>query len=145
MSVLRHPDAKIERLRSVPLFADADKNALKHLASAADEITVPEGQAVIVEGHRHQDGFLILSGTAAVFIGGEKIAEVGEGAMVGELSLFGFGPASATVRATSELSVLSIPANRFDQLLDDNPALTKSIARQLAGRLHAADELIMRS
>ncbi|MEZ5230647.1 MAG: hypothetical protein R2710_29440 [Acidimicrobiales bacterium] len=32
-----------------------------------------------------------------------------------------------------------IPHNRFDQILDDNPALTKAVAKKLAMRLHEMD------
>ena len=59
--------------------------------------------------------------------------------MVGELSLFGHGPASATVTTAEEVVALVIPDNRFDQILDDVPGLAKSIAIHLAARLHEMD------
>jgi CRP-like cAMP-binding protein len=142
MTPLHRHDAKIDRLKSIPLFRNADKKALEHLASAADEITVPAGTALITEDHRHTEGYLIVEGTVTVEVGGNKVADVPAGELIGELALFGDSPvASATVKTATETSVLVIPYNRFDQILDDNPALTKAIAKQLAVRLQKMDQL----
>ena len=137
-----HDDAKIERLKSIALFSHADKKALSHLASAADEVTVAAGTALITEGHRHNEGYLIVSGGVEVEVGGNKVADVPAGELIGELALFGSNPvASATVKATTETAVLVIPYNRFDEILDDNPSLTKAVAKQLANRLQKMDRL----
>ena len=139
MSVLRHDDAKTQRIHDLPLFKDADKKALQHLTSAVDEIDVRAGSVVITQGHRHQEGYIIISGEACVEIDGEEVAVLPGGELVGELGLFGHGPASATVRAKTDLKALVIPYNRFMQILEDNPTLTLAIAKQLAGRLFAMD------
>ena len=139
MSLLHHDDPKIARLRTVALFADASTTALRHLASAADEISVKTGSNLIVQGRQHNEAYVITSGTVKVTVDGEEVAEIGDNELVGELSLFGHGPASATVTASSDVTALTIPNNRFDQIMDDNPALTKTIAKHLAGRLHAMD------
>lgn len=142
MPSLHRHDAKIERLKAIPLFEHADKKALEHLASAADEVTVAAGTALIKEDHRHNEGYVIVDGTVIVEIDGQKVAEVPAGELIGELALFGESPvASATVKAKTETSVLVIPYNRFDQILDDNPILTKAIAKQLADRLQKMDQL----
>ncbi len=138
----RHPDAKIERLQKIELFKNADKKALEHLASAADEITIEAGRALITEGHRHNEGYVIISGSVEVVVGGNVVAEVPSGELIGELALLAHNSvASATVSAKTETSVLVIPYNRFDEILDDNPSLTKAIAKQLANRLQKMDQL----
>lgn len=142
MALLHHDDAKIDRLKTIPLFEHADKTALQHLASAADEATVKPGTVLIGQGHLHAEGYIIVSGTASVFVDDVEVAEIPENEIIGELSLFGQHIASATVKAKTELSVLSIPYNRFDQIMTDNPNLTKAIAKQLAGRLQSMDERI---
>ncbi len=139
-----HEDAKVGRLKAIPLFADASRTALGHLAAAADEVSVAAGTTLIHQGHDHHEGYVVVSGTVDVIVDDETVAEVGEGELVGELGLFGQRPASATVRARTEVEVLVIPYNRFDQLLDDHPALTKTIATKLAARLHNMDRLHQR-
>ncbi len=141
MAVIRHEDAKTARIHSIPLFKDADRKALEHLTSAADEVSVGSGTVLIAQGHRHQEAYIIISGDSVVELDGEEIAVVPEGELIGELGLFGHGPASATVRAKSDVTALVIPYNRFNQILTDNPMLTLAIAKQLAGRLYAMDSL----
>lgn len=138
-------DPKVDRLRSVPLFSDASDDALAHLASTADEIDIREGQTLIEQGRVHNEGYVIVSGSLDIFVDGEKVANVPAGEIIGELRLFGFNPASATVTAAEPSSILSIPAQQFDSVLDANPALVKTIARELAGRLHALDARITHS
>ncbi|MEZ5340954.1 MAG: cyclic nucleotide-binding domain-containing protein [Acidimicrobiales bacterium] len=140
MAIRHHQDAKIARLKEVELFRDADKKALAHLASAADEVQFAAGATMMSQGHRHSEGYVILTGTASVTVNGEHVADIPNSYIVGELGLFGHSPASATVIAKTDLEALSIPYNRFDQILEDNPAMTKAIAQQLAGRLHAMNQ-----
>ncbi|MDH3678795.1 MAG: cyclic nucleotide-binding domain-containing protein [Acidimicrobiia bacterium] len=142
MSVLHREDQKIARLKSVGLFAGADDTALRHLASAADEVHVAAGTVIISEGHHHSEGYIIAEGTASVLIDGEEVAEIGVNEVFGELGLFGGHPtASATVAAKTDVAAFVIPYNLFDQVLDDNPQLLKAIVRQLAERLRATDVL----
>jgi CRP-like cAMP-binding protein len=138
----RPRDKKEARLLELPLFREADSRAIRHLASAADEASVPAGQTLIQQGRRHHEGFLIERGTAVVEVDGEKIAEIPAGEMVGEMGFFVRGPASATVKAKTEMELLVIPYNRFDQILDDNPRLLRAIANELAVRLVATDALL---
>lgn len=130
-----HHDAKIDRLKQISLFRDANKQSLQHLASAADEISLRAGQQIIVQGHMHHEAYVIVSGSVEVEIEGNKVATVTAGQLVGELGFFGHWPATATVTALEPVEALSIPYNRFDQILDDNPQLTKSLAKELARRL----------
>lgn len=132
-------DQKEARLLTLPMFKEADAKALRHLASAADEATITPGQTLILQGHHHHEGYVIESGTAAVVVDGNEIAEIPAGEMVGELGFFVRGPASATVQAKTEMEILVIPYNRFDQILDDNPALLRAITNELAARLVATD------
>lgn len=142
MSVVHHPDQKIARLQTVDLFEKADRKALEHLASAADEVHVAPGKVLIAEGHHHAEGYVIAEGSVGVLVDGEEVAELPAGQIVGELGLFGHQPtASATVVAKTDVVAFVIPYNRFDQILDDNPRLTKAIAQQLAARLRTMDAL----
>ena len=95
-------DAKAERLRKLPLFKGADKDAIEHLAAAADEVTVEAGHTLISQGRHHQEMYVLESGAAVVEIDGRQVAEVVAGEFVGELGYFTKAPASATVRTVAE-------------------------------------------
>ena len=132
-------DAKADRLRNLPLFKGADKEAIEHLASAADEVTVDTGHTLISQGRHHQEMYVLESGAATVEIDGSPVAEVTAGEFVGELGYFTKAPASATVKTVAESTLLVIPYNRFEQILDDNPKMVRAIVTELAERLQAAD------
>lgn len=132
-------DRKATRIQAISFFRDADKKALEHLESAADEVNVPAGHTLIEQGRMHNEGMIVEEGTAEVVIDGSVVAEIGEGQIIGELALLARGPATATVRAKTDMVLLVIPFNRFDQIMDDNPAMVKGIAHDLAARLRAMD------
>jgi CRP-like cAMP-binding protein len=132
-------DAKEDRLRRLPLFKGADDEAISHLASAADEVTVDAGHTLIRQGHHHQEMYILESGSATVEIDGAEVATIPAGEFVGELSYFNRGAASATVKTAETSTVLVIPYNRFEQILEDNPKFVRAIAAELAERLEATD------
>jgi len=131
----QHHDGKIDRLAAIPLFANASRKALRHLAAAADEVTLAEGSKLITQGVRHHEAYIVEKGTVVVLVDGEQVAELGAGKMVGEMSLFVPGLAAASVIAGSECELLVLPHNRFDQVLDDVPTLGLELAVELARRL----------
>ncbi len=132
-------DKKEDRLKKLALFREADDHAIENLASAADEVTVESGRVLIEQGSRHNELYVLTSGSAVVEVDGEKVADIPAGEMVGELSFFISKAASATVRTDSEANVLVIPYNRLDQILDDNPSLVRHMAAELADRLYETD------
>lgn len=139
MSSAGKDDPKAARIQALKLFATADRKALETIASATEEVSVAAGRVLITQGHMHNEALVIESGVAEVVIDDKVVAEVPVGEMIGELSLFDHGPASATVRAKTEMKVLLIPYNRFDQIMDEHPAMVKGVARELARRLRAMD------
>lgn len=138
-SVALHNDAKIDRLHASKLFARCDKKALTDLASAVDEVSVASGRTLFTQGSRHNEAYVIQSGTAEVLVDGNVVGEIPAGELIGEISLFDPGPASATVQAKTDMELLVIPHNRFAQILDQTPGLAAAIARELAVRLRNTD------
>lgn len=132
-------DQKEERLRGLALFKDGDRKAIAHLAALADEAKVEAGQTLITEGHQHHEVYVIESGTASVLIDGNEVAEIPAGEMVGEVGFFARQPASATVRAKTDMMVLVIPYNGFESTLEENPAMVRAVLNELAERLYATD------
>ncbi len=132
-------DAKEARLADVALFARADRRAVQRLASIVDEVSVEPGRVLMAEGERHNQLYVLEAGTASVEIGGRDVAELFPGTMIGELGFFLGGPATATVRASSEVELMVIPHNRFEQVLADTPDLLRTIANELAHRLRLTD------
>lgn len=132
-------DPKLDRLHAVPLFAGSDKKELSRLATAIDTIDVAAGTTLFRQGAVQHEAFVIESGEAEVAIDDEVIATIPAGEMIGEIGLITRSPATATVTAKTDMSLLVIPHQRFASILADTPGLSWAIAQELAQRLQATD------
>ena len=101
-------DAWLDHLAQVPLFAECDKRQLQQVAAAAVEISIDPGKVLVREGEPGHECFVIVSGTATVSRDGSTIANLGPGAVVGELAPLTGGVRTATVTADSAMEVLVI-------------------------------------
>jgi CRP-like cAMP-binding protein len=128
-------NSKIDLIKRVPLFSSASKKELEEIASLADEIDLPEGRQVIVEGDTGHEFFVLVEGTADVERGGKKVASIGPGDFFGEIALIAKTPRSATIRTTSPVRALVITDRAFRQLLDHSPQIAVGVLTALAERL----------
>lgn len=135
MSDLEAHSARVDALQRVPLFADLDDQALADLARTATEIEVPRGHVLL---EREQEGaglFVVLGGTAEVHVGDSRI-EVGEGEILGELSLLVPGLRhTARVQAGDGFRALAVRRDDFEALLTAHPQMAAAMLRVLARRL----------
>ena len=74
-----------------------------------------EGETLVREGDEGRELFLILDGVLSVEQGGEPIAQVGPGAILGEKALLGDGRRTATLVATTSARVAVVPADAIDE------------------------------
>ena len=138
-STAKRLDPKEVRVAEVPLFARADATSIHRLASIVDEVTASPGRILVKEGDRHQQVYVVESGTVAVEVDGTDVAELGPGAIIGELGFLLGEPATATVRAVTTVELMVVAHNRFEQVLTETPNLLRAIANELARRLRATD------
>ncbi len=78
---------------------------------------------------------MILDGTATVRKNGRKVAELGKGAVVGEMSLLTDLPRNASVRAESFVPALRIERDALSAILDAHPKVAVEVLRSLARRM----------
>lgn len=128
-------DAKIELLKSVPLFAGCSKNELRQLAKVADELDLREGTVLTREGRPGREFFVLIDGTAAVTKKGKKIADLGPGDWLGEIALITESPRTATVTATSPVDVLVITDRRFRSVVETMPSIALKVLARVGERL----------
>lgn len=129
----------IDHLAQVPLFSGCSDRDLHHLAQAVDEVMLPEGTVLTREGDVGREAFVVVSGTAEVTRDGVAVAEIGPGAVVGEMSLLDGGPRSATVTATSDIDALVLTRPAFNAVLDEVPTFAHRLLVSLAQRLRVAE------
>jgi CRP-like cAMP-binding protein len=134
-------DEYLDRLRSVPLFAECDDAELKQIAGLGTEINVSSGQALTTEGGAAHEAFLLMDGHATATRGGKQIATFGPGDFFGEMALIGNRPRSATVTADDDLTVRAFHQTEFRQMMNDVPSIAVGILRTMAERLLDAEDV----
>ena len=68
------------------------------------------GETLVRQGEEGTEMFLLLGGTLEVDIDGEVVAELGVGALVGEMAAFEGGRRTSSLRAASHCRVALVPA-----------------------------------
>ena len=129
----------LQYLAQVPLFSACSTRDLGKIAKAADRINMVAGTTIITQGTAGKQAFVLLSGSATVKRNGKKVATLGTGAVVGELSLLDHGPRTASVIAETECVMLVISQRQFLGVIDAIPALSHKLLGTLAGRIRELD------
>ncbi len=129
----------LEHLAKVPLFSSCSTRDLQKIARAGDEVVMPAGSVIVDQGQTGREAFVILEGTALVKRNNKKVAQLGSGAVLGELSLLDHGPRTATVVAETDVSLLVIGQRQFLGVIDEVPALAHKLMSTLAGRIRELD------
>jgi CRP/FNR family transcriptional regulator, cyclic AMP receptor protein len=132
---------KSELLAQMPLFSACSRRQLALVSSFTVPDELPAGTILTREGATGGIAYILASGTAEVLRGGRRLALLGPGDVVGELSLIDGKPRSATVKAVSDLEVLEIDARDLASLLRKAPEVTRNLLVALAGRLRETDAL----
>lgn len=129
----------LQHLREVPLFSGCTKKELEKIAKASDEITMTAGTLIIDQGQTGREAFVVIDGEVVVKRNNRKIAELGPGQVVGELSLLDHGPRTATAVCETDCTLLVIDQRRFLAVIDDIPTISHKLMRTLAARIRELD------
>lgn len=130
-------DAKVELLKSVPLFAGCSKKELRQLAATADEVDVREGYILVREGRPGREFFVLIDGTARVTAKGRTLAELEGGDWLGEIALLTKVPRTATVTTTSAVRALVVTDRSFRRLVETMPSIALKVLASVGDRLAA--------
>jgi len=130
----------LDHLAQIRLFSSCNSKELAKIARASDELSLPEGKILMTQGETGREAFVIVDGRARVEVGDVEVAELGPGDHVGELALLDGGTRTATVTATTDMTVLVISQRAFFGLIDEVPGLARKILASLAGMVRELDE-----
>jgi CRP-like cAMP-binding protein len=136
----RYDDTVLARLSEISMFAGCTKKELQEIARLTTELDIEAGHVLTREGERGSEFAIVLEGTAEVTQHGTVVNRLAPGGHYGEMSLIDDGPRTATVTATSPMVLAVVAPNEFSQLLEDVPAVARSILRGLAGRIRELDQ-----
>ena len=115
------------RLNKIPVFADLSSEERDHIAALAAEVSVPEGKELVREGDYSYDVLVIEEGTASVERGGDVIAELGPGDVIGEMGVLERSQRNATVVATSSMMLVTLTSWDIRKLNKSTPAVVEHL------------------
>ena len=130
-------NAKIDLIKSVPLFSSCSKKELEAIAAQADELVVPAGKTLTKEGDRGREFMVIVDGAAEVRKKGRRLNLLGSGDFLGEIALISGGRRTATVTTTKETDLLVLTDRAFQQLTRKMPSINASVLKAVSERLQA--------
>jgi CRP-like cAMP-binding protein len=131
---------KAERLRKVALFKGLSDHDYKQLEQWTDEISVPTDKHLVHQGAYPHEFMVIEEGTADVEHDGEHLADLGPGDFFGEMALLLNVPRTATVKATSEITLVVMHERNFRAMEEEIPVVASRIHRILEERKAKAAE-----
>lgn len=109
----------------------------------ADLRKLAKDEYLFKEGDFPDNMYIVRSGTLAITKSKNKsevvLAEIGTGAIVGEMALFDKKPRSANVKAVKECEVVSLPYKGLEQQLAQMPEWLRAIIRTLNQNLRDAN------
>jgi ATP-binding cassette subfamily B protein len=141
-------DAQVtpERLRALPLFAQAPAASLEKLAHLFVAERCLPGDVLVREGDRGDRFFLVVRGAVGVSVrtadgAATELAPLEEGDYFGEIALLDDVPRTATVRALRPTLLLSLQRRHFELLLQEVEGLRPAIRLAASNRLANSSRL----
>jgi CRP-like cAMP-binding protein len=118
------------RLTAIPIFSELRPEEARRLAAFATETSAAEGQILMKEGDYSTELIAIEEGTADVIRGGQKIASLKEGDLIGEMGLLSREPRNADVIATSPMRLLKLTHWEIRRMSDETVERIKQTIKE---------------
>jgi CRP/FNR family transcriptional regulator, cyclic AMP receptor protein len=140
-----------ERFMAAPVLVDVDTDTKRALLAAMDEGRERAGAVLLEQGQPNDHLSFLIEGSAVIersHPGGRKevLAHMTAPGIFGTTSFFRPNPPTITVRATSEVCILTMDHPAHEQLRRDDPraaeALAVAVVRILAERFDLLDKRV---
>jgi EmrB/QacA subfamily drug resistance transporter len=122
-------------LDSIPLLEGLPEHVLAELTAAARTVELPAGAWLFEQGDPAGSAYVVSSGRLQIVQDGSVVRELTPGAVVGELALLTGEPRSAGARAHRDATLLELPRDAFEAVLDSDPRAARSLLVQMAEEL----------
>lgn len=128
-------EQEVELIRGIQIFSKIPPAKQKLLCFSSERLTYPAGEVLFREGDVGDACYVIIEGTTDVSVNSLVISTLGRNQIIGEIAVFGHGPRTATVTATTRLEVLRFSGDLFRSVVRENADAAVEMCRILAGRL----------
>ncbi|NCO83125.1 MAG: hypothetical protein COZ31_04450 [Nitrospirae bacterium CG_4_10_14_3_um_filter_44_29] len=137
----------IRLLKNLNLFKGLATLDVVKISKLVRRVNFEKGQDVVKEGTACDSIFFVKEGSVSVIRQGRKIASIGVGHPVGEVSFVDKGLRSATVVANADCTLLKVPVSALERLMKEDKDMAnkiyKSLAVTLAERLRDTNDSLL--
>jgi CRP-like cAMP-binding protein len=123
------------QLDGIPLFAGLTLDQRASVASACEELEVEPGATLVNEGDFGFAAFAITSGTADVLQDSQVLRTLGPGDVFGEIAILSGGRRTATVVATSSMTLVTVLNREMWRLERELPEVATVLRVTISQRL----------
>lgn len=123
------------RLEAFPILSGLEPDDLDSIAAVASELEVETGRELATEGDFGHALFAVERGTADVSRSGEVVRTLGPGDVFGEVAVLVAGRRTATVVATSPMTLIAIFKRDVWALERRSPQAAERLRALVADRL----------
>lgn len=117
------------------VFRHLRPDELRELTSRLSTESVKAGETLIEEGTEGDRFYVIVDGAVETVKGGEVLSTQGPGSFVGEIAILKGGARTATVRTTTDTTVVSLSKSDLEKAVADNPELKREFEDVMKSRL----------
>lgn len=133
-------DVKIIFLRKASLFADLTPALLARIAEISEEIYCAPGAMVFGQGEAADALYCVLEGEASLLLDSRPVRRFRPGEVFGEMGILTYQKRLGGVRAETDLLLLKLSKEAFDDVFEQESALRTGIVRELGGKIRATNE-----
>ncbi len=124
-------------MRNIAIFSDLGSSDLELITKFMHVSRIDQGGTVFKEGDSGDYVCFVVEGTVEVLkstdVGTERrIAQLGAGSSIGEMAVIGKFLRTATVKSSSNATLLTLTRDRFNQICNDYPWIGVKILRAIA-------------
>ena len=127
--------ARIARLARLHRFDGMRRRDVRRIVRAGRPGRVLARNLITVQDGPSDGTYILLTGTAEVFLDGEHIGTLVPGDLVGEIAVIAGQPRTASVEATCDLEVLHFPVDVANRLFADVPPFRRALLDTARERL----------
>lgn len=124
-----------DRILAQPLLASLTRQDAEEFVRYCEVRHVEPGHPVFTQGGLAVAFFIIESGEAEAVANGHAVRNMGAGDWFGEIGIVEHSPRTATVSATSPLTLIGMTAFEFRRLEAEHPDIAGAITRTMGERL----------
>jgi CRP/FNR family cyclic AMP-dependent transcriptional regulator len=130
-------EAIIDCLSGITIFADLDVDEMNTISEHMLVSRLEPGEIVFSEGDPGDEVCFVVDGILDVFKSYDgriekRIAVTAPGGSIGEMAVVADCPRTATVKARTNATLLTLSRRRFDQICDEHPRIGVKIMRAIA-------------